>query len=111
MPRKKKKQPAQRPAPMRWEFDPDTPTHDFLEEGPLTDLWNLQQAVENFVSWVEEGQFLTWEAVICEEQGLPLTPQQEEALHALLSFGAPPHRPHPVHQRNPTAQRTLARPP
>jgi len=86
MPRKKKKQPAQRPAPMRWEFDPDTPTHDFLEEGPLTDLWNLQQAVENFVSWVEEGQFLTWEAVVCEEQGLSLTAGQKKALTSLLSF-------------------------
>ena len=33
MPRKQKKnQAAQQPAPMRWEFDPDIPTHDFLEE-------------------------------------------------------------------------------
>jgi hypothetical protein len=71
---------------MRWEFDPDIPTHDFLEEGPLDDTWNLQQAVENFVSWVEEGQFLTWEAVVCEEQGLPLTAAQKKALKSLLSF-------------------------
>jgi hypothetical protein len=75
-----------RPAPMRWEFDPDIPTHDFLEEGPLDDTWNLQQAVENFVSWVEEGQFLSWEAVVCEEQGLPLTAAQTKALRSLLSF-------------------------
>ena len=71
---------------MRWEFDPDIPTHDFLEEGPLDDPWNLQQAVENFVSWVEEGQFLAWEAVVCEEQGLPLTAGQKKALRGLLSF-------------------------
>ena len=45
---------------MRWEFDPDIPTHDFLEEGPLDDIWNLQAAVENFVSGVEGGQFLAW---------------------------------------------------
>ena len=86
MPRKKKKPAAQKPAPMRWEFDPDIPTHDFLEEGPLDDPWNLQEAVENFVSWVEEGQFLTWEAVVCEEQGLPLTAGQKKALRSLLSF-------------------------
>src|SRR3954451_23011394 len=86
MPRKKKKPAAQKPAPMRWEFDPDIPTHDFLEEGPLDDPWNLQQAVENFVSWVEEGQFLTWEAVVCEEQGLPLTAGQKKAVRSLLSF-------------------------
>lgn len=84
MPRKKK--PAARPTRMRWEFDPDIPTHDFLEEGPLDDPWNLQQAVENFASWVEEGQFLTWEAVVCEEQGLPLTDAQKKALRGLLSF-------------------------
>lgn len=49
---RKKKTAAQKPAPMRWEFDPDIPTHDFLEEGPLDDIWNLQEAVENFVSGV-----------------------------------------------------------
>ena len=71
---------------MRWEFDPDIPTHDFLDAGPLDDTWNLQQTVENFVSWVEDGQFLSWEAVVCEEQGLPLTAGQKEALRGLLSF-------------------------
>src|SRR5262249_16145107 len=86
MSRKKKKPAAQKPVQMRWEFDPDIPTHDFLEEGPLDDTWNLQEAVENFVSWVEEGQFLTWEAVVCEEQGLPLTAGQKKALSSLLSF-------------------------
>ncbi len=58
MPRKRKNPVAKKPAPMRWEFGPEIPTRDFLEEGPLDDPWNLQQAVENFVSWVEEGQFL-----------------------------------------------------
>src|SRR5262249_16402457 len=86
MPRKKKRPAAQQPAPLRWEFDPDIPTHDFLEEGPLDDTWKLQQAVENFVSWVEEGRFLTWEAVVCEEEGLPLTAAQQKALRGLLSL-------------------------
>jgi hypothetical protein len=86
MPRKKKIPAARTPAQMRWEFDPDIPTHDFLEEGPLDDSWNLQEAVESFVSWVEEGQFLSWEAVVSEEQGLPLTAGQKKALKSLLSF-------------------------
>jgi hypothetical protein len=86
MPRKKQNSAAQQPAALRWEFDPNIPTHDFLEEGPLEDPWNLQQAVENFVAWVEEGHFLTWEAVVCEEQGLPLTAAQKKALRGLLSF-------------------------
>lgn len=86
MSRKKKTSAAQTPARMRWEFDPDIPTHDFLEDGPLDDTWNLQQAVENFVWWLEEDQLLTWEAVVCEEQGLPLTAAQQKALRSLLSF-------------------------
>jgi hypothetical protein len=85
MPRKKKN-PAPKSGQMRWEFDPDIPTHDFLEEGPLDDPWNLQEAVENFVSWLEDGIFLAWEGVVCEEQGLSLTPQQKKALGSLLSF-------------------------
>src|SRR4051794_36396166 len=86
MPRKKKQSAARKSAPMRWEFGPDIPTHDFLEQGPLDDFCNLQEAVENFVSWVEEGQFLTWEAVVCEEQGLPMTAGHKKALRSLLSF-------------------------
>jgi hypothetical protein len=81
MPRKRKK-PKTCPASTLG-IDPDIPT---LEEGSLDDTWNLQQAVENFVSWVEEGQFLTWEAVVCDEQGLPLTAGQKKALRSLLSF-------------------------
>src|SRR5262245_52509872 len=86
MPHKKKK-PAARPAPMRWAFDPGIPTHAFFEGRPLTDLWNLQEAVESFVYWLEEGRFLAWEAVVCHEQGLTLTAQQEEALGGLINFG------------------------
>jgi hypothetical protein len=77
---------AQKPASMRWEFDPDIPTHDFLEDGPPADTWKLQEAVENFVWWLETDQFLTWEAVVCQEQGLPLTAGQKKALGGLLSF-------------------------
>src|SRR4029077_16078668 len=85
MPRKDKKQPNF-PAKMRWVFDADIPRHEFLEKGSLDDTWNLQEAVENFISWLEKRHFLTWEAVVCEEQGLPLSAGQEEALRSLLSF-------------------------
>jgi hypothetical protein len=88
-PRKKKQRP-QRPAPMRWEFDADIPTQDFFEEGPLNDLWNLEEAVENFVFMLEKKDFLTWEAVVCSEQDLPLTAPQEAALNALITFSDTP---------------------
>jgi hypothetical protein len=87
MPRKQKQPMARRPVPIRWEFAADIPTHDFFEERPLTDLWNLQEAVESFVHWLEEDRFLTWEAVVSEEQGLSLTTSQKEALGGLLDFG------------------------
>ena len=89
MPRKKKKHPAaQKPAAMRWEFDPSIPTDDFLEGSSLGDTWHLQEAVEDFVSWLEEDRFLAWEAVVCEEQGQPLTAKQKEALSNLINFSA-----------------------
>lgn len=84
----KKKSPARKPPSMRWEFDPNIPTHDFFENASLDDVWNLQEAVDGFVHWVEEDRFLTWEAVACEEQGIPLTPRQEKALGDLLNFNA-----------------------
>jgi hypothetical protein len=71
---------------MRWEFDPDIPTHDFFEGGSLDNTWNLQEAVDGFVDWLEEDYFLTWEAVVSDEQGLALTPMQKSALRSLLSF-------------------------
>lgn len=82
----KKKPPTTKSASMRWEFGPEIPTHDFFESGSLDDMWNLQEAVDSFVHWMKEDRFLTWEAVACEEQGIPLTPKQKKALGGLLSF-------------------------
>lgn len=86
--KQKKRPPTKQPGTMRWEFDADVPTHDFFEFGPLDDMGNLQEAVECFVYRLEEDLFLTWEAVVCEEQGIPLTPRQKEALGDLLNFNA-----------------------
>lgn len=67
----KKKRPPTKSAKMQWEFDPDIPTHDFFEGRNLDELWDLQEAVDNLVSMMNDGTFLTWEAVACEEQGIP----------------------------------------
>jgi hypothetical protein len=74
---------------MRWSFGPDVPTDDFFDGRPLTDVWNLQEAVESFISYLETARFLTWEAVVRYEQGLPLTARQEDALDGLINFGDP----------------------
>ena len=86
MPRKKKNHPAKQPSQMRWEFDPDIPTDDFFDGRNLNELWDLQEAVDNFVSTMNGDTFLTWEAVACEEQGIPLTPKQKKALSGVLNF-------------------------
>ena len=86
MARKNKNQPAKQPATVQWQFDPDIPTHDFFEGRNLDELWDLQEAGDNFVSMMNDGTFLTWEAVACEEQGIPLTPRQKKALGGLLNF-------------------------
>jgi len=83
---KRKGPTSKRPAPLRWEFDPDIPTYDFFESGTLDEMWNLQEAVDGFVVWLKEDHFLAWEAVVCEEQDLPLTAKQKKALASLLNF-------------------------
>jgi hypothetical protein len=74
---------------MHWNFERDIPTYDFFDGMSLDDAWSLQEAVDNFIYKLEKGAFLTWEAVVCHEQGLPLTPQHEEALDGLVNFGGP----------------------
>lgn len=90
MSKRKKKQPLpERPLPLTWEFGPDIPTYDYIEDHHLDDMWGLQEAVSNFIYKMEDGQFLAWEAVIAHEQGLPLTERQQTALGELLNFGDP----------------------
>lgn len=85
MPSNKKKPAAKMPGPIRWEFDPDIPIHDFLDEqDALAD--GLNDTVRYFLDWLEEGTFLTWEKVVCEEHGLPFTGRQKKALGGLLDF-------------------------
>lgn len=86
-PKKQKKSAPSRPsAPIRWEFGPDIPTYDFFEDGPLDDETGLEEAVEKFLSYLKEDRFLLWEAVVCEEQGIPLTAGHKKMLRGLLDF-------------------------
>ena len=45
---KRKGPTSKRPAPLRWEFDPDIPTYDFFESGTLDEMWNLQEGVDDW---------------------------------------------------------------
>jgi len=77
---------SDRPLPLKWEFGPDVPTYDFIKDYRLDEPWGVQEAVEDFIHKMEKGDFLAWEAVMADEQGLPLTEKQEAALGELLDF-------------------------
>ncbi len=60
------------------------PAEDFLEDMPLPA--QLDEAVEVFCSAIERETFVTWEAVIRQEQGLPLSKTERKQLRSLMSF-------------------------
>jgi len=72
------------PLPLKWEFDPNIPTSDFFDGQRPED--HLGEAMKNFIFIMEQGEFLAWEAVMAQEQGLRLTRQQRAALNELSSF-------------------------
>ncbi len=76
----------ERPVAPRWTFDPGVPTCDFLEGENLDDPRDLRDAVANFTSALVHGEFLAWEAVVAQEQGLPLTRQQQSVLDNLIDL-------------------------
>jgi hypothetical protein len=87
MAKKKKKHPRpERPLPLKWEFPEDIPTYDFIKDYRLDDPSGVEEAVEDFIYKMKKDDFLAWEAVMAEEQGLPLTEKQEVALGELLDF-------------------------
>jgi len=62
------------------------PKSNFLEDFDLNDHHDLERIIEILCDDIQSGYFLQWEAVERQEQGLPLTDKQEEALLELISF-------------------------
>lgn len=77
---------SSRQRPLKWEFGPNVPTDTYFEDADLNDPGQLQEAVESFVDMMQDGDILTWEAVVCHEQGIPLTQTQRRALQKLMTF-------------------------
>lgn len=61
-------------------------TMDILEGIDLEDSSAIQLAVEQFTWWLESDRYATWDAVIRDEQGLPLSRRQRELLDGLRCF-------------------------
>ena len=68
-------------------FDQNVPVECYLDRRDLDDRGDFEWLIEDLISDLENGYFLMWEAVVREEQELPLTEGQEEALSELMSFG------------------------
>ena len=70
-----------------WEFGPDVPTYDFFEHRDVRAESDLEWLLNDFIYALERGDFLRWEAVVCQELGLPLTERQRRVVGDLLNFG------------------------
>jgi hypothetical protein len=70
-----------------WTFGPVVPTYDFFQHRDVRDESDREWLVNDLISALERGDFLRWEAVVCQELGLPLTERQRGVLGDLLNFG------------------------
>jgi hypothetical protein len=73
-----------------WTFGPEVPTHDFFKHQDVRNDGDLAWLVNVLIYALERGDFLRWEAVVCQELGLPLTERQRQAVGKLVSFGDEP---------------------
>ena len=73
-----------------WTFGPDVPTSDFFQHRDVRDESDREWLVNDLIYALERGDFLRWEAVVCQELGLPLTERQRRAVGELLNFNDGP---------------------
>ncbi len=64
----------------------EIPIYDFLEDHDLNTEWGISECLNHLILSIETGDFLRWEAVVRDEQKLPLTKKQQEALDELFCF-------------------------
>jgi len=83
---------AEKPASLEneWSFGPDVPTYDFFEHRDVRIEGDREWLVNDLVYALEQKDFVRWEAVVCQELGLPLTDPQHQAVSDLLNFNDEP---------------------
>ena len=64
----------------------DVPVYNFTDGYDLNSIFDIGECLDNLICSIEKGYFLTWEAVVRDEQNLPLSEKQEDALEYLLNF-------------------------
>jgi hypothetical protein len=75
---------------LTWTFTPDVPRRDLLWTYDLSDMGCMGMLLDDLVWLLERKEFQTWEAVIRQEQGLPLSELHRSLLARLLDFGDEP---------------------
>ena len=68
------------------DYDQGIPVYDFFEYYDINSDLDLPELLDDLVFSIKEGYFLRWEAVLNNEQGLPLTRKQQETLDELINF-------------------------
>ena len=63
------------------------PVANLLEDCNLDDPINLSSVADGFQSMLQNGTYLVWEAVIRDEQGLPLSHAQKKLIDGLICLG------------------------
>ena len=64
----------------------DIPVDDFLASYNLDTEWSLGECLDHLISSIKRKYFHRWEAVVRQEQGLPLTEDQQDLLDELITF-------------------------
>ena len=67
-------------------YSQDIPVYDVLEDYDINTDSGLSGCLYDLMHCMEDGYYLRWEAVVRNEQGLPLSKEQEEAFDEILNF-------------------------
>jgi len=67
-------------------YSQDIPVYDVLEDYDINTDSGLSGCLYDLMHCMENRYYLTWEAVVRNELGLPLSQKQEEAFDELLNF-------------------------
>jgi hypothetical protein len=71
---------------INWRFDAEVPVNDVLAH-VKGQSYGYELALPDLIYDIQSGYYLQWEAVIRQEQGLPLTSAQKASIGGLLNFG------------------------
>ena len=67
-------------------YGTDIPVYDVLEHYDINTDFGLDDCLYDLISSIEDGYYFQWEAVIRNEQGLPLNKRQKKVFSEIIDF-------------------------